>query len=138
MFAINLLSHADIYSLCRCKFTFALVDRPFHGWSGQLWKERLNFSKIAKFESDTSQVSEDIAPPCKVPKIYRRLYCGGGGGGVLGAPPPPPIIQTSVKVLTLRSSIFVSFLQITLVFKLGNCTNLEADFPYDLSMSKVE
>ena len=117
-------------------FTFALVDRPFHGWSGHLWKERLNFSKIAKFESDTSQVSEDIAPPCKVPKIYRRLY-GGGGGHTCGAP-PPPTIQTSVKVLTLRSSILVSFLQITLFFKLGNCTNLEADFPYDLSMSKVE
>ena len=68
-------------------FTFALVDRPFRGWSGHLWKERLNFSKIAKFESDTSQVCEDMAPPCKVPKIYRRLYCGGGGA-TFGPPPP--------------------------------------------------
>jgi len=58
----------------------------------------------------------------------------------------PPTIKTSVKVLTLRSSILVSFQQITfMVFKLGNFTNLEAffpvvstDFPYDLSMSKVE
>ena len=71
-------------------FTFALVDRPFHGWSGHLWKERLNFSKIAKFESDTSQVSEDIAPPCK---IYRRKFTDvcivGGGGGQVCSPPPP-------------------------------------------------
>ena len=42
-------------------FTFALVDRPFHGWLGHHWKERLNFSKIAQFESDSSRANEDIA-----------------------------------------------------------------------------
>ena len=43
-------------------FTFALVDRPFHGWLGHHWKERLNFSKIVQFESDSSRANEDIAP----------------------------------------------------------------------------
>ena len=78
-------------------FTFALVDRPprafprkvlhckfisdrrhapFHGWSGHHWKECLNFSKIAKFECDTSQVSEDIAPPCKSLLVFNKsLWC---------------------------------------------------------------
>ena len=54
--------------------------RPHH------WKERLKISEIAKFESDTSLASEDIAPQsCK---IYRRRLYGGGGGGQFCAPPP--------------------------------------------------
>ena len=45
------------------------------------WKERLNSSNNAKFESDTSQAIEDIASQsCG---NLRRLYGGvrGGGGG---------------------------------------------------------
>ena len=44
------------------------------------WKERLKISKIAKFESDTSQASEDIAnqslypPPYKRPQIKFRHF----------------------------------------------------------------
>ena len=67
MFAINHLSHAVYHMLTYIRyvdvnFTFALVDRTFHGWSGHHWKERLNFSKIAQFESDSSQANEDVAP----------------------------------------------------------------------------
>ena len=43
------------------------------------WKERLNISNNAKFESDTSQAIEDIASQsCET---LQRLYGGGRGGG---------------------------------------------------------
>ena len=40
------------------------------------WKERHKISKLAKFESDTSQGSEAIHVAPQVAKIHRRL-CGG-------------------------------------------------------------
>ena len=46
------------------------------------WKERLNISNNAKFESDTSQAIEDIASQsCET---LQRLYGGGRGGGGRG------------------------------------------------------
>ena len=39
-------------------------------------KERLHIRKLAKFESDTTQRSEDIHVAPQVAKIHRRL-CGG-------------------------------------------------------------
>ena len=57
------------------------------------WKERLNISNNAKFESDTSQAIEDIASQsCG---NLRRLYGGvrGGGGGKFVS----STIQTSIK-----------------------------------------
>ena len=63
-------------------------------------------------------------------RFYRRLY----GRGKFMLPPPSsplPPIQTSVKCCDLRSWIFVSFQQIT--YKLGNCTNLKALFPVELT-----
>ena len=56
------------------------------------WKERLNSSNNAKFESDTSQAIEDIASQsCG---NLRRLYGGvrGGGGKFVSS-----TIQTSIK-----------------------------------------
>ena len=48
------------------------------------WKERLNISSNAKFESDTSQAIEHIASKSRRKlKIYDVCmgYKGGGGGG---------------------------------------------------------
>ena len=39
------------------------------------WKEHLKISKPAKFKSDMSEVSEDIALQSR--KFYRRWYGGG-------------------------------------------------------------
>ena len=45
------------------------------------WKERLNISNNAKFESDTSQAIEDIASQsCE---IYDVCILGGGEGASL-------------------------------------------------------
>ena len=65
------------------------MNKPFHGFFQVLirtsslanihryyWKERLKISKLAKFGSDKSEVSENIALQSR--KIdYRRLYGGG-------------------------------------------------------------
>ena len=40
------------------------------------WKERHKISKLATFESDSTQWSEDIHVAPQVAKIHRRL-CGG-------------------------------------------------------------
>ena len=59
------------------------------------WKERLNISSNAKFESDTSQAIEHIASKSRRKlKIYDVCmgYKGGGGGRFV-----PSTIQTSVK-----------------------------------------
>ena len=46
------------------------------------WKERYNISKLAKFESDTSSASEDMAPQsCANLQTFIRGGGGGGGGG---------------------------------------------------------
>ena len=83
------------------------------------WKERLNISNNAKYESDTSQAIEDIASQsCE---NLRRLYGGGRGGGQVCT-----LYHTNVYKLsfaTLRGYIFVSFQQNT--FKLGYLTNLK-------------
>ena len=51
------------------------------------WKERLNISNNAKFESDTSQAIEDIASQsCET---LQRLYGGGRGGGGASLCPLP-------------------------------------------------
>jgi len=66
------------------------------------WKERIKFSKIAKFESGLWKTNEDMPP--QVATFYRRLY---GGGHKLFLP-SYPTIQTFVNfrnfaVLYLRS-----------------------------------
>ena len=74
------------------------------------WKECLQFSEIAEFESDGSYMSyENFTDIC-----------------MMGGHKHTPTIQTSVKCTTLRSYICVSFHQITL--KLGNFTNFKALF----------
>ena len=55
-------------------------------------KERLKITKIAKFESDTSLASEDIAPQSCT---NLQTFVWWGGGQVCA--PHPTIIQTSVK-----------------------------------------
>ena len=60
------------------------------------WKERLNISNNAKFESDTSQAIEDIASQsCET---LLRLY--GGGKFV------PFTIQTSIKFRDFKGLYF--------------------------------
>ena len=55
------------------------------------WKERLKISKTARFESDTSEVSEDIAvQSCD---NFQTLVW----------------LEASVSLASLRSYIFVSF-----------------------------
>ena len=66
------------------------------------WKERLNISNNAKFESDTSQAIEDIASQsCE---NLRRLYGGGRGGG--GGKFVPSTIQTSIKFRDFKGLYF--------------------------------
>ena len=77
-------------------------------------KERLKITKLAKFESDMSETSEDIAP--QNANVYRRLY--------ETCPPPYKRLQ---NFATLRSHIFFSFQAITL--KLGTFTGFKAFFP---------
>ena len=50
------------------------------------WKERLQVSKIVKFEGDLS--IDTKVKLLKVAKLYRSLY---GGAGVQTCPPPPAI-----------------------------------------------
>ena len=67
----------------------------------ELWT--LNIFKIAKFESDTSEASDDISPQsCEFRSLYGEAHA------------------------TFRSSIFESFQPIT--FKVSNFTNLKAFF----------
>ena len=77
------------------------------------WKERLNISKIVKFESDTFYASKDC----------ENLQTFVWWGGQVCAPHPYKHLQ---NFTTLRSYISVSFQQIT--FYLGNFINLEALF----------
>ena len=58
-------------------------------------KERLKISKTAKFESDTSLASKDIAQQsCQ----NLQTFVWWGGGQVSPPPPHPPTpIQTSIK-----------------------------------------
>ena len=86
-------------------------------------KERLKITKLAKFESDMSETSEDIAP--QNANVYRRLYGGGGGGG--GTQTCPHHTNVYKIFSTLRSHIFVWFHPITL--KLDNSTDFKALFP---------
>ena len=84
------------------------------------WKGRLNISKLAKFESDRSKASQDIA------KIYRRLYRVGGKGG--GGKFVTPDHTNVCKISRLLGAIYyVTFQPIT--FKIGNFTNLKTLFP---------
>ena len=76
------------------------------------WKEHLQFSDIAKFESGASY--------WRAKKIL-QIFVWWGGGHKLA-----PTMQTSVKFATLRSYIFVSFQQMTL--KRGNVTNFKVLF----------
>ena len=61
------------------------------------WKERLNISSNAKFESDTSQAIEHIASKSrrklKIYDVCMGYKWGGGGGGRF----VPATIKTSVK-----------------------------------------
>ena len=65
-------------------------------------KERLKITKLAKFESDMSETSEDIAP--QNANVYRRLYGGGGEGWGWGHK-LAPTIQTSIKYFQLCRAI---------------------------------
>ena len=58
------------------------------------WKERLNSSNNAKFESDTSQAIEDIASQScgNLRRLYGGVRGGGGGGKFVSS-----TIQTSIK-----------------------------------------
>ena len=69
------------------------------------WKERQKISKIAKFESDTSYVSDDIAPQsCKNLQMFVWWWGGGDGGtGVQVC----ALYHTKVcKILQLWGAIF--------------------------------
>ena len=110
------------------------LKRPSHGffnfWQNKLgkirrhhWKENLNISNIAKFESDTSLASKEIAL-----QSFENLhsnFCMVGDRHVC-----PHHTNVCKIFATLNSCIFISFQQIT--FQLGDLTNI------NLSMSKVE
>ena len=69
------------------------------------WKERQKISKIAKFESDTSYVSDDIAPQsCKNLQMF--VWWWGGGMGGRGFKFVPSTIQKSVKFCNFEELYF--------------------------------
>ena len=62
------------------QYTYPWIFSSFSGSVSKIrphcWKERHKIRKLAKFESDTTQRSEDIHVAPQVAKIHRRL-CGG-------------------------------------------------------------
>ena len=80
------------------------------------WKERLKINKIAKFESDTSLASEDIALQSR--EILQTFLWWGAQT----CNPPHKILQNFV---TLRWCISISFRQITVHSNVAILTNFK-------------
>ena len=90
--------------------TFSNTNRPSHGffsnfWHGQVrdkhhWKERINISKIAKFQSDLLKINEDITPP------RSRNFTDVGMVGSTNLPHHHTTIQTSVNFRKIAELYF--------------------------------
>ena len=93
--------------------TFSNTNRPSHGFffptfdmdklgtnRQHHWKERINISKIAKFQSDLLKINEDITPP------RSRNFTDVGMVGSTNLPHHHTTIQTSVNFRKIAELYF--------------------------------